>query len=80
VDDDLLGENGIFSLLQREGRIFKYGSGRKYFLKSRRNLDGTLLFFACQGFSGLGFFQAGRGAFKRFPKWARLICRIVNAL
>ncbi len=27
VDDDLLGENGIYSLLQREGRIFKYGSG-----------------------------------------------------
>ncbi|HLU69549.1 MAG TPA: adenosylcobalamin-dependent ribonucleoside-diphosphate reductase, partial [Fibrobacteria bacterium] len=27
VDDDLLGENGVFSLLQREGRIFKYGSG-----------------------------------------------------
>jgi ribonucleoside-diphosphate reductase alpha chain len=27
IDDDLLGENGVFSLLQREGRIFKYGSG-----------------------------------------------------
>jgi len=27
VDDDLLGENGIYSLLQREGRIFKFGSG-----------------------------------------------------
>ena len=27
VKDDLLGDGGIFSLLQREGRIFKYGSG-----------------------------------------------------
>lgn len=27
VDDDLLGDNGIYSLLQREGRIFKFGSG-----------------------------------------------------
>ncbi len=27
VDDELLGENGIYSLMQREGRIFKYGSG-----------------------------------------------------
>ncbi len=27
VKDDLLGENGIYSLMQREGRIFKYGSG-----------------------------------------------------
>jgi ribonucleoside-diphosphate reductase alpha chain len=27
VDDDLLGENGIYSLLTREGRIFKFGSG-----------------------------------------------------
>jgi len=27
VKDDLLGDGGIYSLLQREGRIFKYGSG-----------------------------------------------------
>jgi ribonucleoside-diphosphate reductase alpha chain len=27
VKDDLLGEGGIYSLLTREGRIFKYGSG-----------------------------------------------------
>jgi len=27
LDDDLLGENGIYSLLAREGRIFKFGSG-----------------------------------------------------
>jgi ribonucleoside-diphosphate reductase alpha chain len=27
VKDDLLGDGGIFSLLTREGRIFKYGSG-----------------------------------------------------
>ncbi len=27
VDDDLLGERGLYSLLAKEGRIFKYGSG-----------------------------------------------------
>ncbi|MBF0431999.1 MAG: adenosylcobalamin-dependent ribonucleoside-diphosphate reductase [Fibrobacteria bacterium] len=27
VEDDLLGDNGIYSLLTREGRIFKFGSG-----------------------------------------------------
>ncbi len=27
VDDDLVGENGIFDLATREARIFKYGSG-----------------------------------------------------
>ncbi|MDB5104859.1 MAG: ribonucleoside-diphosphate reductase, adenosylcobalamin-dependent [Fibrobacteres bacterium] len=27
VDDDLLGEHGLYSLLAKEGRIFKYGSG-----------------------------------------------------
>jgi ribonucleotide reductase alpha subunit len=27
VEDKLLGENGIFDLAQREGRLFKYGSG-----------------------------------------------------
>ncbi len=27
VDDNLLGDSGIYSLLEREGRVFKYGSG-----------------------------------------------------
>ena len=27
VEDDLLGEHGLYSLLVKEGRIFKYGSG-----------------------------------------------------
>ncbi len=27
VDDDLLGDHGLYSLLAKEGRIFKYGSG-----------------------------------------------------
>src|SRR5690606_6538738 len=27
VEDDLLGENGLYDLLAKEGRIFKYGSG-----------------------------------------------------
>ena len=42
VDDDLVGDNGIMSLWQREARLFKYGSGTGSNFSSIRGEDEPL--------------------------------------
>ncbi len=56
VDDDLLGDNGIYSLLTREGRIFKFGSGTGTNFSNIRGVGEAL---------GSGGFSSGLMSFLR---------------